>query len=88
MSLVNEVHRSQHSKKVNKTKPISENELWVFFEILLGVRLDGRVVNMWDTDSASCDQGRTRTTNYSELMTYHRFKDVRSFTFYVFADSL
>lgn len=55
--------------------------------ILLTTRLEGKVGNMWEIDSSLTDQWITKYTTYSEYMTHMRFKDARTYTSFVFADS-
>ena len=49
-------------------RPITENEIWVFFGILLAARLEGKVGNMWENESNMSDRGVKPRTDYTKYM--------------------
>ena len=58
-----------------------------FFGIILAARLEGNVGTMWENDVSKTDLGIKKPTNYSKHMTQRRFKDIRTYMSFVFADS-
>jgi len=71
------------SKKAQKVRHITENEFCVFFGILLAARSEGKVGNMWENESNMADRGVKPCTDYTKYMGHRRFKDVRTYMFFV-----
>lgn len=65
-------------------KPISEHEFWVFWGLILLARIEGRCGNLWDSGVA---EGMERKVNVKCHMIEYRFKDIRSYIPYLFADT-
>ena len=76
----------RQGRRVKKKKPISENEFFVFFGVLLAARLEGKVGSMWENESTATDQMFSKVVNYTEYMSYTRFKDIRGVMSFVFQD--
>lgn len=73
-------------RKSNKREyqpPISENEFWIWWGLLLVARVHGRIGKIWDTvDPAGVDF----RVDYAQYMPQHRFQFIRHYMSYVFCD--
>jgi Transposase IS4 len=84
--IVRSSYDEQNKGKVGycrKTKFISKNEFWIWFGILLVARIEGRKGDVWDKHEP---EGYGTKVDMSYLMTRNRFREIRKWIPFLFAD--
>ncbi len=65
------------------TKQVSENELWVFFGLMLAMQIEGQNGNLWDREDP---EGIEHKVDMSEYMAQHCFNAIKPYILLLFAN--
>ena len=70
-------------RPIQLIKEITENEFWVWWGLFLVAYIEGRDGNLWDKEKP---EGYGHQVNMSDYMLEYRFKQIRHYIAFVFAD--
>jgi Transposase IS4 len=74
---------NKRGNRYTKISEIAPNEFWKFIGIMLVARIEGRKGEVWDRTEP---EGYGKKVNVSEIMTENRFKQLRVYFAYHFAE--